>query len=127
MIEATKLIEIYNNIIDDGSEKSWVIYKNGTVVIFMEPVEDLKKAANDIMIEYGPVHPGTPSGDFTTIDLVKDPGYIVACHHPDVLSYVGPDEFEGEFDEVTVGIQGRIKRAQDAADLEVIHVQNNRK
>ena len=111
-------------IVGDG--KSWVLFANGTCVILMEPQDDLEAQAIELMREWGPVHAGSPAGDFNTITLPDDPGWVVTCHHNDILTYVGPDEMDGEPEDVAVGLFGRSKRDQDSQDLQVIHIEDNR-
>lgn len=40
----------------------------------------------------GPVHAGSSFGDFSTIELPDGKGWVVTCHHNDILTFVGPDE-----------------------------------
>lgn len=62
------------------------------------------------------------------IELANYPGWVVTSHHPDILTYVGPDEFEeAEPAEVMVGLIGRGKREQDAAELSIVHVEDKRR
>jgi hypothetical protein len=75
------------------------------------------------MREWGPVHAGSPAGDFSVIKLEGHPGWVVTCHHPEVLTYVAPDELNADPSEVEVGLFGRGKREADATDLIVVHVE----
>ena len=119
-----QLIVIWRRIIV-GDGKSWVLFKHGTCVILKEPVADLPSAASTLMKEWGSVRVGTPSADFDVVGLQDDPGWVVTCHHPDILTYVGQDEFEGESvpSDVVIGLIGRSKRGQDAEELEISHVE----
>ena len=120
------LIEIWRSVIV-GDDKSWVLFKNGTCVILMEPEADLAAQAIELMKEWGPVHAGCSAGDFSTIDLTDVPGWVVTSHHNDILTYVGPEEVaEAEPSDLVVGLLGRAKRDQDAHELEVIHVEDKR-
>ena len=124
--ETDSLVQAWREIIlyDD---KSWVLFKNGTCVILMEAEDDLASQAIDIMKEWGPVHVGSPAGDFSVISPYEYSGWIVTCHHDDVLTYVSPDEVEnGPSFDMIVGLFGRKKRAQDASSLEIIHVEDKR-
>lgn len=78
------------------------------------------------MREWGPVHVGSPAGDFNVISLPDGLGWVVTCHHNDILTYVSPDEMEGEPGDLLVGLYGRSKRHQDSQDLQVIHIEDNR-
>jgi hypothetical protein len=120
------LIEIWRSIIV-GEQKSWVLFKNGTCVVLIEPETDLVAQATALMKEWGPVGVGCSSGDFGTIDLVNAPGWVVTSHHNDILTYVGPDEVEQPGpNNVVVGLIGRGKRDQDAQELEIVHVEDKR-
>jgi hypothetical protein len=120
------LIEIWRSIIV-GDQKSWVLFKNGTCVVLMDPEADLSTQAVSLMKEWGPVHAGCSAGDFATIDLTAAPGWVVTSHHNDILTYVGPDEVgHSDASDVVVGLLGRGKRDQDALELEIIHVEDRR-
>jgi hypothetical protein len=57
----------------------------------------------------------------------KCAGWIVTCHHEDILTFVDPSEFApGPHSDLTIGMHGRIKRDKDASELEVIHVETHR-
>jgi hypothetical protein len=120
------LIQIWQNIIE-GDEKSWVLFENGTCVILMKPEAELAAQALQLMREYGSVHGGSPAGDFSIIKLRNDPGWAVTSHHPDMLTYVSPGEIEeSENSDLRIGLLGRSKRDQDAKELQIIHVEDNR-
>ena len=119
------LTELFKKIII-GSSKSWVLFENGTCVILVNPKDDLKKLATTILSEYGPVHVGTSSGDFNVITLEGEEGWIVGCHHPDILTYVSPGEVSKNPEELTIGMLGRSKRNLDSEDLSIVHVEDKR-
>jgi hypothetical protein len=50
----------------------------------------------------------------------------VTGHHPDILTYVSPDEVAEQNNDLVIGLLGRSKRDQDAAELMIIHVEDNR-
>ncbi|MET9338496.1 hypothetical protein [Nonomuraea sp. NPDC003804] len=104
---------------------SWVLFANGTCVILTEPADDLAEQATELLREYGPVRPGTPAGDFITVDLDDAPGWAVTGHHPDILTYVAEDELEAR-DDLTVGLFGRGKRGQDGHELAIAHIEDRR-
>jgi len=118
-------IQIWRKIIIE--EKSWVLFEHGTCVILEESVVSLESRAIKLMQHYGPVYPASPAGDFTTIKLIDDPGWVVAGHHPDILTYVSLAELEtGKASDLLIGLLGRSKRSQDAKDLHIIHVEDHR-
>ena len=122
---SNSLIETWRKIIV-GKEKSWVLFENGTVVILMQPETDLKQQAVRLLEKFGKVFAGTPAGDFSVIDLQEDDGWVVACHHPDILNYVSPGEIEEEPEDWKIGLTGRSKRNDDANELNIIHVEDKR-
>lgn len=117
------LIDVWRRIIV-GDDKSWVLFENGTCVILTQPTADLSAQAIQLIQEFGPVHVGTPAGDFNTLRLENGPGFVVTCHHPDILTYVAEDEVGDEPEDLVIGLTGRAKRAQDAESLVVIHVED---
>jgi hypothetical protein len=124
MASVEELVEVWRQVIV-GEHKPWVLFAHGTCVVLVEPAEDLADQAVAILREYGPVRPGSPAGDFTTIDLSATPGWVVTGHHPDVLAYVAPDEVP-ETSDVIVGLTGRAKRDRDGRELTVVHVEDKR-
>jgi hypothetical protein len=119
------LIEAWRAAIS-GPGKSWVLFENGTCVILMEPEADLAAQAIALLREFGPVHPGSSSGDFGTITLEDGRGWVVTCHHDDILTFVGPDEVDPDAQDVVVGLLGRFKREEDAEKLRVLHAEDMR-
>ena len=120
------LVNIWRQIII-GDDKSWVLFDNGTCVILMEPGDDLAAQAITLMKEWGPVHAGCSAGDFSTITLDNETGWVVTSHHNDILTYVSPEEVGDDPSDLSVGLLGRSKRGQDADSLTVIHVEDKRK
>lgn len=120
------LIEAWRSIIIGGS-KSWVLFQNGTCVILMEPQADLKAQAIELLREWGPVRPGSSAGDFGITTLTDHPGWVVTCHHNDIIAYVAPNELSSEMaQDLAVGILGRRKRHEDSTALDVIHIEDKR-
>jgi len=101
------------------------LFAHGTCVVLVDPAEDLAGQAVGILCEYGPVYPASPAGDFAMIDLTAAPGWVVTGHHPDVLTYVAPDEVS-QVSDLVVGLTGRAKRDRDGRELTVVHVEDNR-
>ena len=83
------LVEVATN-----EATSFVVFRGGTVVAFVEPDAsvDLAIAAQALMKEYGPVHPGSPAGDFGVTRLRQGYGWAVTSHHPDIFTLVLPSE-----------------------------------
>lgn len=101
--------------------RGWVLFRNGTYVVFTEATADMNARASDLLREWGPVHPGSPAGDFAVVALQDAPGWIVTGHHPDVLTYVAPDEMSDDPTDLMIGLLGRAKRALDAQERVVVH------
>lgn len=59
------------------------------------------------------------------INVKEADGWAVTSHHPDVLTYVAPDELDDR-SSVAVGLHGRSKRHRDGTELQVVHVQDGR-
>lgn len=97
--------------------------RHGTCVVLTEPTGDLTEQATAILAEYGPVRPGSPAGDFGTLKLHAASGWVVTGQHPDVLTYVAPEDVTEETD-LVVGLTGRRNRDRDGRELQVIHVEN---
>ncbi len=120
------LVERWRAIVKEP-EKSWVLFGYGTCVILVEPEDDLAAQATELLKVWGPVQVATPSADFSVIEPAGAPGWIVTCHHRDILTYVSPDEFPSPGpNEIMIGLLGRFKRDRDARDLGIIHVEDKR-
>ena len=120
------LIAIWRGIIQ-GDSKSWVLFEHGTCVILMQTEADLAAQATALLAEWGPVQVGTDSADFDVIELANAPGWVVTCHHPDILVYVPvDDENTAGTSDVVIGLIGRSERDQDAKELKVIHIEDKR-
>lgn len=125
-MEGAELVAAWRATIN-GPEKSWVLFENGTCVVLTESGDDLTARATELLLANGPVYPGSSFGDFATIELEGDRGWVVTCHHNDILTYVGPDEVAPEgANDLAVGLLGRSKRGRDAEEFKVIHVEDRR-
>jgi len=102
-----------------ADRKKWVMFENGSVVIFIDRPdsenESLQSDAIEIMKEDGPVMAGTPHGDFSTISL--DDGYLVTSHNPNLVT-VAEGKMEGN--DISIGLMLRERRNQDAQNPVVI-------
>lgn len=113
-----------------GDRKSWVLFRQGTCVIFVDPPPgtDLADAARELLAEWGPVQAGSSAGDFSVITLPDGLGWAVTCHHPDVLTWVPPEEGgpDPAASGIGIGLLGRGRRGQDGEELAVVHVEDRR-
>jgi hypothetical protein len=125
-MDVDPIVEDWRRILASEHE-AWVIFKNGTCVVAKLSDDDLAGHAASLLKEWGPVHAGTPSGDFAVRRLAEDGGWVVTCHHPDILTYVSLDEVMlPETPEMIVGLLGRSKRQADAEALEILHIEDRR-
>src|SRR5262245_39550437 len=123
-MDSAELVAAWRYIIN-SPDKSWALFENGTCVVLMDPAGDLAGQAVELLREHGPVRPGSSFGDFGTITLDDGRGWVVTCHHNDILTYVAPDEVGTDSaNDLVVGLLGRSKRGQDAEDLRVVHVED---
>jgi hypothetical protein len=110
--------------------KVWVLFENGTCVVLVKPEEDPQAQATALLEEWGPVHVGSPSADFSVVTLKNGLGWVVTCHHNDILTLVFKDEIDlgddGDANTVAIGMAGRGKRRADAEALNVVHVEDMR-
>ena len=105
--------------------KDWVLFKNGTYIIIenLEKGETIEALAMQKMKEFGPIHVGSPAGDFNTITLNKTEGWVIAGHGYGMYTYVHPSEVEDpEAQDYVIGLFGRNKRDEDGQHPEIIYV-----
>ncbi|WP_308405516.1 hypothetical protein, partial [Streptomyces tardus] len=121
-------ITIWRSILADP-QKSWVLYENGTCVVLPSPGGDPGAEATAVLREFGPVHPGSPAGDFGVLEVREADGWVVTGRHPDVLTHVATAEVPANVPEsdFAVGLCGRAKRDQDAVELRIVHVEDGRR
>jgi hypothetical protein len=115
--------EVWQAILRD-TVPAWVLFKHGTCVVVSDPRDDAAAAAIAILREHGPVHVATPTADFTVHTLADYPGWVISCHHSDIITYVHPREVDepGPRNHA-VGLLGRSYRDHDSRELEVVHLQ----
>ena len=123
-MEDLTYIEILRQIV--VSEASWVLFEGGTAVFLNDCDGDLAAAAAQVLREYGPVHVGSPAGDFAVIEFDEGLGWGVTFDHPDLLTLVLPSEMSANPSELLIGISGRSKRGDDAESLRLVHIEDRR-
>jgi hypothetical protein len=123
-MDTENLVEVWRRILEP-SGSSWVLFEHGTCVVLKEPAGELAGHAVEILGKFGPVRVGSPAGDFNVLTLKDGLGWLVTGHHPDVFTYVAPDE-PANPSHLAVGIHGRTKRHQDGTELRVLHVEDRR-
>ena len=120
------LINTYKKIIIDP-EANWVLFKNGTCVMLMNPQGNIQAQAIKILKEHGAVVAGTPSGDFEVTKIPEINGWVVTGDYPGIMMYVSEEEVGQRNSDFEIGITGRAKREQDAKTLEVMLVEDKQK
>ncbi|MDY6217016.1 hypothetical protein [Actinobacillus porcinus] len=123
--ENLALINAWKEIIN-SDDKSWVLFENGTCVILMQPELDLEQQAKELLSKYGKVMISSSSADFSVITLNNGKGWIVTSHHPDILTIVLKDEFNKNYDDLSIGLEGRSCRNWDAEKLNILHIEDIR-
>ena len=102
----------------------WVLFANGTYVIAEDEDTDPSDHALAQMREFGPVHGGSPAGDFSVIKLKTTEGWSVSGHGYGMYTYVHPSELNSwRPSDVQIGLHGRRKRAADAEELRIVRVE----
>jgi hypothetical protein len=107
------------------ADKSFVLFENGTCVVLLDPGGDLPAQAIALLKEWGPMHAGSPAGDFSVITPSQFPGWVVTSHRAEILTYVEPGAGDGR-SQVEIGLIGRSRRDADARTLNVVHVEDRR-
>jgi hypothetical protein len=105
----------------------WVLFSNGTYIIIEDmTISDEGAFAKKIMREYGPVHAGSPAGDFSVTHLSRTEGWVVSGHYYGMYTYVDPSELKQAGvqnpSDVDVGLFGRRKRENDGKECRIIFV-----
>ena len=103
-------------------DKIWAVFAHGTLVALPPHTrEEAEAQAVDFLAKHGPVTDDLRSSAAQAVALPDDLGWAVASHH-ELLTYVAPEEAEGDAE--AVAGQGLAKRARDAAELRVVHIEN---
>src|SRR5262245_23324461 len=122
-MRGSELVDVWRATLA-GLDKSWVLFENGTCIVFTEPGPDLIAQAKAILREFGPAGDASEIGDFAaTIPLDDGRGWLVAGHHSDIVTFVGRDEVAPGASDTAVGRIGKSKGEQDTEQLRVIHVE----
>ena len=126
------IIKIWKQLITN-EEETWIVFENGTCIILLDPQGEIEKQAIELLKLWGPVVPGTNSGDFSVSKAEDLPGWIIYYAHPDIANYVSPEELPNDqtddqvYNDMVVGLIGRNKRQEDSQSLKIIYVEDNRK
>ncbi|MGE0493324.1 MAG: macro domain-containing protein [Vulcanimicrobiota bacterium] len=115
-----ELVERIRSVVRNPST-GWVLFEHGTVVFVPAAEGELAEQASALLSEHGPVHAGSPAGDFGVSGF--DWGWAVSAHHPDLMTFLLRADLPADSPDVQVGLVGRQRRDQDAAGLQVVHVE----
>jgi hypothetical protein len=86
--------------------------------------DELAEAAREFMREYGAVVPGSSSGDFSSFPVKGNLGWLVRYANDGFFNLVRARDCPERPHEVTIGLAGRARRARDAAELDIVHIEN---
>ena len=105
----------------------WVLFSNGTYIIIGDlTIKDEAAFAIKIMKEYGPVHIGSPDGDFGVKHLNKTEGWVVSGNYSAMYTYVDPEELKQAGiknpSDIDIGLFGRNKRDKDGKECKIIFI-----
>jgi hypothetical protein len=118
--------------INANVDRPWALFEHGTCVWLAEPDGDVFSQARSLLAEWGPVYAGSSAGDFNVVPARGTPGWLVTCHHPDIVTLVfhsprpersGQDR---ETADLAIGLFGRSLRDLDARKLGVVHIEDRR-
>lgn len=103
----------------------WVLFSNGTYIIIEDlTIKDEAAFAKKIMKEYGPVHIGSPAGDFGVTHLNRTEGWALSGHYSAMYTYVDPEELKQAGvktpSDIDIGVLGRNKRDKDGKECKFI-------
>ncbi|CDW53030.1 hypothetical protein TTRE_0000129301 [Trichuris trichiura] len=126
-----RLIDVYRKLIKPCY--SWVLFANGTAVVLNEDKCDLSiEMATDYarkkLKKCAKAKPGTPMNDITAQHIPWLDGWLVNYKSRRVTTFIPVDGIslkngEDKNDPMTFGLLGRILRAKDAEELDIIHLQ----
>lgn len=122
----SELVNIWHDIII-GNNKSWVLFANGTCVLFPEENNNLVKSALHLLKEYGPATVGSESADFSIITLDNKKGWVVTSAHNDILTFVDRKDNESRIEHGLIGWDGRSRFEVYAKELDIIYVYDREK
>ena len=108
------------------SLRPWVMFRHGTVVGPIPAREEPSAHAIELMRKWGPVRPGSPSGDVNVLKSKEGVwgGWLILSHHGGIATLVRFAEMpDGAQPDFAIGLFGRRKRDLDARELEVVHVE----
>lgn len=115
------VVTVFKKVVTDHA-MPWVLFKQGTCVMLLNPEEDVRSQAIKILKDHGSVVAGTPSGDFEVTKIPEIKGYIITGDYPGIMIFVSEEETGSKKSDFEIGMIGRSKRGQDSKESEVVHV-----
>ena len=110
------LFQIWSRVIT--FDCTWVLFAHGTCVVVPATSSDPRQAARDILRGCAG---GASIG--SVIRLTQLPGWVVTAPHPDVLTYVSPDDVGAAASDVTIAYYGSAALAADASELRILRAE----
>lgn len=104
--------------------KDWVIFENGTYVIFdnIDTIPDIQKAALEHLASYKPNTVAESNWDFTISDLDQIEGWSVYGNGYGIYTFVHQTELSENASPQQVGAYGKAKRALDEKSPKILFV-----
>lgn len=118
-----KRIDAWRKILKTG--RSWVLFENGTCVVWDEITDNPKSYGINLLKAYGLVVPGTPAGDFNQQMMENPAGMLVTYHHENIMSFLLEEELDSPEVLSIPGIIARHRRELDAKSLVIVHIEIN--
>ena len=118
-----KRIEVWRRILKP--DQSWVLFENGTCVIWDGITDNPETYGINLLKAYGFVVPGTPAGDFNQKMMGNPPGMLVTYHHEHIMSFLLEEELDDPGVLSIPGIIARHRRELDAKSLVIVHIESN--
>src|SRR5688572_17686213 len=110
------LVHVFRRIIT--FDCTWVLFAHGSAVVLPTASDDARQAARKILRE------STDAFSIgSVIALSVLPGWVVTAPHPDVLTYVSPDDVGQGAADVTVAYYGSAALGADARELRILSVE----
>ncbi len=111
------LVHVFRRII--SFDCTWVLFAHGSCVVVPASGAEPRRAARKILRE------STDAFSVgSVIALTLLPGWVVTAPHPDVLTYVSPDDIGPAVSDVTIAYYGSAALGADARELRILHVES---
>lgn len=104
--------------------KDWVVFNNGTYVIFdnIDTIPDIQKAAIQLLEQYRPKTAEENNWNFTISDLDQTEGWSVYGNGYGIYTYIHPKELTDNASPQQIGNYAKAKRALDEKQPEILFI-----